>query len=379
MNPHKPIMNPLLASLIHRTPIGNRSADTTRPRNRIATLGAVIACSLGVGSAIGQEAPKPDWGPDDIPSQEGRIFLVTGATSGMGFEDAKALAAAGARVILAARNPERGAEAIERIKQDVPDAQLQFEAFDLADLDSVRALGRRLNETLPRLDGLINNAAIMAPAERAESPLGLEMQFAINYAGHFVLTAELLPLLRKSDAPRVVTLASIAVHRGAIQFDDLQFAASYDPFAAYAQSKLACLMFAFELQRRSDAGAWGIQSIAAHPGVAVTELVERGPGLESEQGRQWAAMRDRGMLATAAEGALSTLYAATAPEAQGGAYYGPTGENEMSGPLGLATIPPPASDAQLSSSLWMITEELTGTRYPGPPVPALSQSETINP
>src|SRR5690606_12260128 len=190
---------------------------------------------------------------------------------------------------------------------------------------------------LPRLDGLINNAAIMAPPERGVSADGFESQLATNYIGHFALTAQVLPLLRRSESPRVVTLASIAVARGAIDFDDLQSARSYDPYGAYAQSKLACLMFAFELQRRSDAAGWGIRSIAAHPGVAVTALVQRGPGLDSEFGREWA--RERDQYHSPAQGALPTLYAATAPDAQGGAYYGPTGEEEKRGPLGLATVP----------------------------------------
>lgn len=337
---------------------------TTHPGGQppFAVLGLLLSFTFAVGIAIAENKPKPDWSLADMPSQKGRIFLVTGGSSGMGYEDAKALAAAGAQVVIAARNPQRGQEAVERVKQAVPDAKVHFEAFDLADLASVRALGRRLNETLPRLDGLINNAAVMALPERKASPDGIEMQFATNYAGHFVLTAELLPLLRKSESPRVVTLSSVAALRGDINFDDLQSARAYDPYAAYAQSKLACLMFAIELQKRSKAANWGIQSIAVHPGIAVTELVERGPGLDSEQGRRWAAMRDSGMLATAAEGALSTLYAATAPEAQGGDYYGPKGENEMRGPLGLATVPPAASDAA-AARLWTRTEELTGARY----------------
>lgn len=332
-------------------------------RHHLAALVLLLGGAFAVGGALAQSAPEPDWSPADMPSQAGRIFLVTGGTSGMGYEDAKALAAAGARVVIAARNPERGQASIERIRQEVPDAQVQFESVDLADLASVRALGRRLGAELPRLDGLINNAAIMAPPERGTSADGLEMQFATNYAGHFVLTAELLPLLRKSDAPRVVTLSSVAIHRGGrIDFDDLQSTRAYDPYLAYAQSKLACLMFAFELQRRSDANGWGIRSLAAHPGIAVTELVARGPGLESEQGRQWSAMRAQ--LQTAAEGAVPTLYAATAPEAQGGAYYGPTGEQEVRGPVGLATVPAAASDAAAAARLWTTTEEITGTRFP---------------
>lgn len=332
-------------------------------RSTLAALGVLLS-PLAIDGAVAQTPPKPDWSVANMPSQKERIFLVTGGTSGMGFEDAKALAAAGARVVIAARNPQRGQEAIDRIRKEVPNAQLQFEAVDLSDLSSVRDLSKRLGSSLPRLDGLINNAAIMAPPERGTSADGFEMQFATNYAGHFVLTAELLPLLRKSDAPRVVTLASIAVHRGAINFDDLQSTASYNPYGAYAQSKLACLMFALELQRRSEAAGWGIQSTAAHPGVAVTELVARGPGLESETGRQWSSNRDK--FQTAAQGALPTLYAATAREARGGVYYGPTGEQEVSGPLGLATIPAPAADTSAAARLWDMTEKLTGTRFPAP-------------
>tara|TARA_R110001599_G_scaffold56613_1_gene156374 strand:- start:1207 stop:2229 length:1023 start_codon:yes stop_codon:yes gene_type:complete len=331
-------------------------------RIRVAALGVLLMCLFFAGATLAQNPPKPDWSLADMPSQEGRIFLVTGGTSGMGYEDAKALATAGAQVVIAARNPERGQEAIDQIKQEVPDAQVTFEPFDLADLSSVRALGQRLNTSLPRLDGLINNAAIMAPPERSTSAEGFEMQFAINYVGHFVLTAELLPLLRNSDVPRVITLSSIAALRGSINFDDLHSAQAYEPMTAYAQSKLAGLMFAFELQRRSAAAGWGIQSMAAHPGVAVTELVARGPGLDSEQGRQWSANREH--LQTAAQGAMPTLYAATAPDAQGGAYYGPTGEREVSGPLGLATVPSVANDIAIAARLWAVTEEIAGTHYP---------------
>jgi len=256
-------------------------------RRGLATIGLALGCVLDSGIASGQSQPEPDWSLADMPSQSGRIFLVTGGTSGMGYEDAKALAAAGAQVVIAARNPQRGDEAIARIKQEVAGAQVHFEALDLADLASVQALGERLGATLPRLDGLINNAAIMAPPQRATSADGYESQLATNYLGHFALTAHLLPLLRKGDGARVVTLSSIAAARGSIDFDDLQSERSYNPYAAYAQSKLAGLMFAFELQRRSEARGWGIRSIAAHPGVAVTELIERGPGLDSEFVQRW--------------------------------------------------------------------------------------------
>ncbi len=330
-------------------------------RARLVSLGTALACMVASATTSAQDAPKPDWSLADMPSQQGRIFLVTGGTSGMGYEDALALTAAGAQVIIAARNPQRGQETIARITHEVPDARIRFEQVDLADLSSVRALARRLAGTLPRLDGLINNAAIMAPPERGVSADGFELQLATNYLGHFVLTGELLPLLRSSDAPRVVTLSSIAALQGAIAFDDLQSAQGYDPMAAYAQSKLACLMFALELQRRSDAAGWGLRSIAAHPGVAVTELVARGPGLDSDAGRRWSSMRAH--LQTAAQGALPSLYAATAAQARGGAYYGPRGPQEVSGPLGLATLPAGAEDTATAARLWQVSEQMTGTRY----------------
>lgn len=330
-------------------------------RRGLFALGIGLGGLLQASSAIAQTAPKPDWGLADMPSQAGRIFLVTGGTSGMGYEDAKALASAGAQVVIAARNPERGAETVARIRQAHPGAQVRFEPVDLADLDSVRALAGRLDATLPRLDGLINNAAIMAPPERGVSADGFEAQLATNYLGHFALTARLLPLLRRSDAPRVVTLSSIAAARGRIDFDDLQSERGYDPYASYAQSKLACLMFALELQRRSDAAGWGIASLAAHPGVAVTGLVRRGPGLDSEFGREWA--RDRDQYHSAAQGALPTLYAATAPDAQPGRYYGPTEDDEHRGALGFAKVPPAAVDAEAAARLWALSERLAGLGF----------------
>lgn len=331
-------------------------------RQRLAAICLAGFATLASIGARAQAAPPPDWSVADMPPQKGRIYVVTGGTSGMGFEDAKALAAAGARVVIAARNAERGHEAIAKIRAESPGAELQFEKVDLADLASVRALAARLSTSLPRIDGLVNNAAIMAPPERGVSADGMEAQFATNYAGHFVLTAELLPLLRKSDAPRVVTLSSIAAHRGRIDFDDLQAERAYDAYAVYAQSKLACLMFAQELQRRSDAAGWNLRSLAAHPGIAVTELVARGPGLDSERGREWSSRRAQ--MQTAAQGAVPTLYALTAPAATGGTYYGPTGPQEMAGPLGLATVPPAAQDAAVAARLWTVTEQLTGTRFP---------------
>lgn len=332
---------------------------------RTLIAGVAVAGAL-TAEAANRTAPKPDWSPADMPDQAGRIVLVTGGTSGMGYEDALALALAlsraGAEVIIAARNAERGQEAIERIREQVPDARVQFEAVDLANLASVRSLAERLQERLPRLDVLINNAAIMAPPERGTSADGHELQLATNYLGPFALTALLMPLLLESDDARVVSLSSIAAGRGQLDFADLQAEQRYNPYATYAQSKLAVLMWAMELQRHSDASGWGIRSIAAHPGVAVTELVERGPGLDSEFAANWA--KDRDNYHSAAQGALPTLYAATAPDAIGGAYYGPTGEEEKRGPLGFARVPDAAANQADATRLWQLSERLTGVRYP---------------
>lgn len=314
---------------------------------------AATACSAGRSSAQG--APPPDWAVADIPAQDGRVVVVTGGTSGIGFETAKALAAAGAQVVIAARNAERGAEAVAAIRGDTPDAVVRFESLDLSDLASVRGFARRLDASLPRIDVLVNNAGIMEPPRRGESADGYEMQFATNYLGHFALTAELLPLLRKAPSPRVVNLSSIAARRGEIQFDDPQFVRDYDPGDAYQQSKLASLMFALELQRRSDAAGWGIRSIASHPGVSRTNLQANNGVVRQLLGHL--------LLQPAARGALPTLYAAAAPDARGGHYYGPTGVMELRGPLGLARVPAAATDDAASERLWDMSETLAGVRF----------------
>ncbi|OUM73478.1 short-chain dehydrogenase [Pseudomonas caspiana] len=340
---------------------------TTSIARQLMNMTKTLVAGLAMAGAVTVEAasrvpPKPDWTAADIPSQRGRIILITGGTSGMGYEDALALSRAGAQVIIAARNPERGEETITRIRQEVPNASVQFETVDLANLDSVRSLADRLKGRLSRLDVLINNAAIMSPPQRGTSADGLELQLATNYLGPFALTGLLMPLLRQSDDARVVSLSSIAAARGQINYQDLQSEQNYNPFATYAQSKLAVLKWAFELQRRSDANNWGVRSIAVHPGVAVTELIARGPGLDSKFGHEWA--KDREKYHSAAQGALSSLYAATAPQAVGGTYYGPIGEEEKRGPLGFATVPQAAAAQEDVAKLWQLSERLTGVTYP---------------
>lgn len=303
-----------------------------------------------------------NWTTKNMPSQQGRTIVVTG-TGGLGFEDALALARAGGDVIIAGRNPAKGAEAIARIKQAVPDAAVSFEAVDLGNLASIAAFGRRLSASRQKVDTLINNAGVMTPPTRRTTADGFELQFGTNYLGHFALTAHLLPLLLLGKNPRVVTLSSVAVRgRGiAINFDDLQAERDYQPMPVYGQSKLACLMFAFELQRRSDAAGWGLTSIAAHPGVSRTDLLHNAPGRGSVLGLVRSFMWF--LFQPAAQGALPTLFAATSPHARKGGYYGPDKLGETRGYPVDAKIPPQALEVHAARRLWDVSEDLTGISF----------------
>lgn len=304
---------------------------------------------------------RNEWTTRDIPSQDGRTIVVTG-TGGLGFHDALALARAGGEVIIAGRNPRKGSDAVSRIRQSVRHARVSFEPVDFADLASVAAFGQRLRESRERVDTLINNAAVMTPPQRQMTADGFELQFGTNYLGHFALSAHLLPLLRRGQDPRVVTLSSIAVRRNAvIDFADLQAERAYQPMSVYAQSKLACLMFALELQRRSDEASWGLTSIAAHPGVARTGLLHNAPGRYSAQGLLRSVLWF--LFQPAAQGALPTLFAATSPEAFGGRYYGPDRLSETRGHPREAAIPAAAMEVQVARRLWDVSEKLTGVDF----------------
>ncbi|SCW65699.1 NAD(P)-dependent dehydrogenase, short-chain alcohol dehydrogenase family [Rhizobium mongolense subsp. loessense] len=312
------------------------------------------------------------WTLDDMPSQKGRTILITG-TGGLGFEDALALARAGGDVIIAGRNPTKGADAIRRIKEKAPQASVALETVDLADLASIEALATRLKETRDHIDVLINNAGVMTPPARKTTKDGFELQFGTNYLGHFALTGYLLPLLMRAQDPRVVTLSSIAV-RGAnvaINFDDLQAERGYKPMPVYGQSKLACLMFAFELQRRSEEAGWGITSIAAHPGISRTDLLHNGPGRRSAQGLLRSFMWF--LFQPVSQGALPTLFAATSPKARGGSYYGPDKLGETRGHPTEAQLPRQALEKHVAHKLWEISERLTGISFDAQvPPPELS-------
>jgi NAD(P)-dependent dehydrogenase (short-subunit alcohol dehydrogenase family) len=301
------------------------------------------------------------WTVSDIPPQNGRSAVVTG-TGGLGFEDALALARAGCEVVLAGRDSSKGASGVDRIRRDIAGAKIRFEPLDLAELGSIAAFADRLGRQRQSLDILINNAGIMVPPRRRTTADGVELQFGTNYLGHFALTAHLLPLLRAGVQSRVVSLSSVAAPAGAINFDDLNAATRYRPMPVYSQSKLACLIFAFELQRRSDAGAWGITSIASHPGISRTDLLHNGPGRWSVHGMARSFLPF--LFQPVAQGALPTLYAATSPNAVAGGYYGPDGLGELRGSPAAAKVPPQALDKRVAARLWEMSEVLADVRFP---------------
>jgi NAD(P)-dependent dehydrogenase (short-subunit alcohol dehydrogenase family) len=304
------------------------------------------------------------WSLADIPPQGGRYAIVTG-TGGLGYETAVALAGAGASVLIAGRNPAKGAEALARIRWAHPGADVAFEPLDLASLADIPAFAERMQAAARPIDLLVNNAGVMMPPRRSLTADGFELQFGTNHLGHFALTGRLLPLLRQGRAPRVVAVSSGAHNVGRIDFDNLQWAQSYSPMAAYGASKLANLMFALELQRRSDAAGWGLMSLAAHPGYARTELIANGPGNDSLMSRIARPLIEPWASQSAADGALPQLFAATSPGAVGGGYYGPSRLMEMKGPPGPARICQRARDPAAARRLWEVSEQLTGVAFGG--------------
>lgn len=310
----------------------------------------------------------PDWTAAEIPSLRGRSALVTGGNgypigdrSGLGFHDALQLARAGADVTIASRKQEQGEEAVRYIKANVPGASIRFETLDLSDLASVASFAERMSASRGSLDILVNNAGVMGRKTREVSVDGFERVLATNTIGHFALTARLLPLLREGNSPRVVWVSSSRAFMGAINFADLQLARDYDYGAAYDNSKLANLMLAFEMQRRSVAEAWGISALAAHPGIARTNLVPNGPGPDSLEGRNHRYMPF--LFQPPAQGALPTLYAATSPRAAAGGYYGPNGFLGLGGLPGWAGIPEKADDRKVAERLWTTVEKLGGVTF----------------
>jgi NAD(P)-dependent dehydrogenase (short-subunit alcohol dehydrogenase family) len=310
------------------------------------------------------------WKAADIPSMAGKRVLITGANSGIGYHAALKLARKGAQVMLACRDRQRGEAALGRLNADSPSAHTELVVLDLASLTSVRSFAEKELAQRRPLHILINNAGVMTPPKRLETQDGFELQFGTNVLGHFALTALLMPALEQAavesaDRPRIVTIASIAHKRGKLNFDDLQSTKSYRPMRAYEQSKLADLMFAFELNRRLHVAHSRVMSVAAHPGVAKTNLFLVGdyPSFE-KTARNFVGHAIGILLNTDAEGALPTLYAAIAPGSEDGGYYGPQGFQEMRGhEVGPAKVAPQAHDTVAAARLWQICEDLTGIKF----------------
>jgi NAD(P)-dependent dehydrogenase (short-subunit alcohol dehydrogenase family) len=308
-----------------------------------------------------------------LPDQHGRLAVVTGANSGIGFETAKGLAIAGAEVILATRSAEKGEAAAAEIRRFAPGATVAREPLDVSSLASVSEFADLRHRDARPIDLLINNAGIMNVPQRTLTTDGFELQFATNHLGHFALTARLLDLLRASLSPRVVSLSSGAARwPAAIQLDDLQGERSYRGWRAYQQSKLATLMFALELQRRSTARGWCVSSMAAHPGLSPTHLQSTGRRVREGGGPRVPLLAPvlkvvlaiPGISQPAAAGAQPVLMAATNKYLAGGAYLGPSGRGELVGPPAPARIPPRAKDEAVARELWQRSEELTGAAWP---------------
>jgi NAD(P)-dependent dehydrogenase (short-subunit alcohol dehydrogenase family) len=312
------------------------------------------------------------WTIADIADQSGKRVLITGANSGIGYYAALELARKGADVVLACRDERRGTEALAAIAADSPNAKAELALVDLASLSSIRAFAQEELDRRRPIHVLVNNAGVMAPPKRRETTDGFELQFGTNVLGHFALTALLMPALEQAAAcsagrPRVVTIASIAHKGGQLDFDDLQSARSYSPMRAYRQSKLADLMFAFELDRRLRAAHSRVMSVAAHPGVADTNLFRAGvrsPAIERAL-RNFASRFIGLALNSGRAGALPTLYAATSEHVCDGGYYGPQGLFEARGSgVGEARVAEQARDNASAKRLWQTCEMLTSTSLP---------------
>jgi NAD(P)-dependent dehydrogenase (short-subunit alcohol dehydrogenase family) len=301
------------------------------------------------------------WTEKDVPDESGRVAIVTGSNTGLGYDTARVLAARGARVVMAVRDTAKGDAAAARIRELSPGAEVTVHALDLGSLASVRAAAAELAAAHPRIDLLINNAGVMYPPKQTTAD-GFELQFGTNHLGHFALTGLLLKNLLGVDGSRVVAVASIAHNiRAKIDFADLQWETRrYDRVASYGQSKLANLMFTYDLQRRLAAAKAKTIAVAAHPGVAATELIRHVPGA-GLPGVSWLSGR---LLNTSELGALPTLRAATDPAVRGGQYYGPDGFRELRGYPKLVTSSAQSHDTAVQERLWSVSEELTGVTYP---------------
>ena len=294
------------------------------------------------------------WKFENIPDQTGKIAIVTGANSGLGFEVAKALTRKGAHVIMGCRNLEKAEKAKDQILSEFSDASLEIIQLDLSDLSSIRNFVKEFKSKFQKLDILCNNAGVMMPP-KGKTADGYELQFGTNHLGHFALTGLLIDLLMNTENSRVITMSSFGHKMGKIDFEDLQSEKSYNRTKAYGSSKLANLLFAYELQRRLNAANKSVMSLASHPGWTRTNLQRHvfffrllNPFFSM---KPW-------------KGALPMLYAATSPEAEEGSYYGPGGHFEIKGYPKKVESNDRSHDLEVAKKLWEISEDLTGVKYP---------------
>jgi NAD(P)-dependent dehydrogenase (short-subunit alcohol dehydrogenase family) len=313
-----------------------------------------------------------------VPDLSGRLAVVTGASDGFGLGLATRLAAAGAEVLMPVRNPAKGHAAIAMIADRVPGAKVSLRELDLSSLASVAALGATLRDEGRPIHILINNAGVMDPPDRQTTVDGFELQFGTNHLGHVAVVAHLLPLLRAGRA-RVTNQLSVAVRFGAINWDDLNSERSYAGRRAYAQSKLLFGLFGLELDRRSQAGGWGITSNISHPGVAPTNLLAAQPHMgrhkEAPQYRMIRTLSRWGVMGTVETAVLPALHAATSPDAHGGRFYGPNGFGGLAGAPAEQTLYPPLRSTEDAARIWRISEELAKVSFTAPqPQPRTSQT-----
>jgi len=296
------------------------------------------------------------WTRAQVPDQSELVAVVTGANSGIGFVTAQVLAQHGAQVVLACRSQERGDAAAARILESTPKANVEVRILDLANLGSVQAFAEGMQNRESHIDLLINNAGVMMPKKRTETADGFEMQIGVNHLGHFALTAQLLPLLNNAPAARVVSVSSLAHYKGRMHLDDLHCERrGYWRIGSYGQSKLANLLFMFELDRRLKAKGERTIAAAAHPGWTSTDLQRNIPG---------AGVFNAVMAMAPAQGALPSLRAATDPAVRGGEYFGPAGVTGTRGYPIVVGCSSAAKDPRLAANLWALSEEMTGQTMP---------------
>lgn len=301
----------------------------------------------------------------NVADQSGKLAVVTGANSGTGKEAATRLSGAGAKVVLAVRTPEKGEAAAAEIRHIHPNADLQVRQLDLADLASIKIFTESMIADGTPVDLLLNNAGVMTPSTPVATKDGFELQFGSNFLGPFALTNQLLPLILKASAPRITTMSSGMANFGKINFDDLNWARGYRSVAAYAQSKLADLMFSRQLADVALERNWNLISNAAHPGFTNTNLQTAGASLGREKSTT-AWFTRLGFLPSqeVQQGAEPMLYAATSPDAINKGYYGPSGRFGLVGPTGVASLNRRMRDDEVARKLWKSAEELTGTKLP---------------